>query len=148
MPRKKQPITWDQALERFTTHLQARNTAPRTLYGHRRRLLAFRAHVRDLPLAAVDLVRLRVWVAGLLSGADRPRPLSAATASHSVTTLRAFFAFLHDERLLPHDPAARLERPHLPPRPSLSVLTAKEIERLLSAPDTTTPLGLRDRPPT
>lgn len=67
--------------------------------------------------------------------------------SHSVArhlvTLRGFFRFAILEDILSGDPTADLESPKL--RKSLpSFLRVEEVERLLKAPDLSTPIGVRD----
>ena len=139
------PLSWPQALECYAAHLRAANAAPRTVYDRRRHLMAFACHMEPRGPDQVELVALREYVGALLAGSARRRPISAASVATAVSALRAFFAFLHQERLLPRDPAARLERPHVPEREPRAVLTTREVARLLAIPDLLTPLGLRDR---
>lgn len=78
--------------------------------------------------------------------------LQAQTAAHkaqssitrSISTLRKFYQYLTREGHIQKDPMLQIDSPkqgrHLP-----AVLSSEEIERLLKTPDTSTPLGLRDR---
>ena len=61
-----------------------------------------------------------------------------------LSALRGFFAFAADESWLPESPAALIENPKLP-RLLPDVLSREQVEKLLAAPDTDTPLGFRDR---
>ena len=58
--------------------------------------------------------------------------------------MKQFHKFLVEERLADEDPTALIESPtlskHLP-----MVLTQDEVARILEAPETQTPRGLRDR---
>lgn len=66
------------------------------------------------------------------------------TVVHVVSTLRHFFRYLSGEGLVEKDPMLQVDTPksgqYLP-----QVLTQNEVEKLLAVPDTSKPLGLRDR---
>jgi integrase/recombinase XerD len=70
--------------------------------------------------------------------------LATSTRSHYVSTLRHFFRYLKLDGEITDNPMEKISLPkktqHLP-----SVLTLEEVDRLLSTPDITKPLGLRDR---
>ncbi len=73
------------------------------------------------------------------------RPLGASTQHQRLQNLRGFFRFLVRERVIDANPASELElprRPHTLPR---AILSEREIEILLSLPDVSDALGLRDR---
>jgi len=59
--------------------------------------------------------------------------------------LQAFFSWLCRENILPANPAADLELPRKPPRSLPRALSLAEVESILAAPDTTDPLGVRER---
>jgi integrase/recombinase XerD len=69
---------------------------------------------------------------------------SKRTASRLLSTLKRFYRWTQRQGHMTSDPAAQVEAPK-PGRPLPVVLTEKEIERLLAAPDVATPLGLRDK---
>ena len=69
---------------------------------------------------------------------------SVTTLRRQFSSLRRFCAWLRLHGLLSADPLARLEPPKLPRRLP-GVLSESQVEALLNAPDTGTPLGLRDR---
>lgn len=70
--------------------------------------------------------------------------LATSTRSHYVSTLRHFFRYLKLDGQIEDNPMEKISLPkkthHLP-----AVLTLEEVDRLLSTPDTSKPLGLRDR---
>jgi len=74
----------------------------------------------------------------------RARGLASRSLARHLSALRGFFAFAAGEHWLPESPAALIENPKLP-RLLPDVLSREEVSRLLAAPDTTTPLGYRDR---
>jgi integrase/recombinase XerD len=69
---------------------------------------------------------------------------AAATITRSVASIRSFFHFLIREGIARHDPSVLLELPRANKKKP-SVLTQDEIERLLAAPDVSTPQGVRDK---
>ena len=68
----------------------------------------------------------------------------AASAARRVSTLKRFYQYCLRERRISADPTLRLDPPKRAPRFPRS-LSEAHVEALLAAPDTTTPLGLRDR---
>ena len=76
--------------------------------------------------------------------AEKKRGLTATSIKLEVVALRIFFRFLCARGLLAVDPAEKLPLPRLPhslPQP----LASQEIEKLLAAPASDTPLEIRDR---
>lgn len=99
--------------------------------------------------------RWRDGAGGGLVGADRAAlfdylawrtcsDYSPRSNARLLSTLRAFFALQLRRGLRADDPTALLDPPKLP-RSLPKALSEREIEALLAAPDTTEPLGLRDR---
>jgi integrase/recombinase XerD len=74
----------------------------------------------------------------------RTRGLASRSLARHLSALRGFFAFAAAEAWLSESPAALISNPKLP-RLLPDVLSREEVSRLLDAPDTTTPLGYRDR---
>jgi integrase/recombinase XerD len=73
----------------------------------------------------------------------RNQGVSGRTIARELVAIRAFCHFLHEQKLIGHNPATQLQSPRLWKRLP-SVLTSAEVEQLLQAPDTQTPLGKRD----
>ena len=76
--------------------------------------------------------------------AARHADTRATTANRRLTVFKRFYRWALRERLCASDPTLRL----LPAKQALRVpksLSEAQVERLLAAPDVTTPLGLRDR---
>ena len=70
--------------------------------------------------------------------------LSANSVARNLSSIRGFYRFLIGENICENDPTQNIDRPktarYLP-----SVLTYEEIKLILSIPDTSTTLGLRNR---
>lgn len=130
------------AIEHFIETIWAENgLARQTLDGYRRDLQGF-ARWRQgaggglAGAARGDLFDYLAWRAQLdYSPRSNARLLSA---------LRAFFALSVRRGLREDDPTALLDPPRLP-RSLPKALAESQIDALLDAPDTATPLGLRDR---
>lgn len=73
----------------------------------------------------------------------RESGLGARSRARHLVAIRGLYRFLHQEKILRHNPAKLIDLP----KTSLKlphVLSRDEIERLLEAPDTNKPLGVRD----
>ncbi|MGD8881538.1 MAG: site-specific tyrosine recombinase XerD, partial [Desulfobacterales bacterium] len=73
----------------------------------------------------------------------RESGLGARSRARHLVAIRGLYRFLHQEKILRHNPAKLIDLP----KTSLKlphVLSRYEIERLLEAPDTNKPLGVRD----
>jgi len=92
---------------------------------------------RETSLLQAQDADLRLYLAGLGRNSMR-------TLSRRLSSIRQFYGYLVRESRMQHDPSARVESPRLG-RPLPKSLTEVEVEALLKAPDTETPLGLRDR---
>ena len=74
----------------------------------------------------------------------RPESFKASSQRRLHSALRRFYRWLLDQGRRQDDPLLNIERPLRAPR-FPKTLSEKNIEDLLAAPDTATPLGLRDR---
>jgi integrase/recombinase XerD len=112
---------------------------------HTRRLL-FWLDSRGIALVDVRTPDLAGYQAELLAVTQKDgRPLSAGHQTNVVKAVKAFFGFLYRRGYALYDPSARLEYPRGERRLPRTILTPDEARRTLEAPDTRTPLGLRDR---
>ena len=68
----------------------------------------------------------------------------ASSAARRVSTLKRFYQYLLRERRIGADPTLKIDPPKRAPRFPKS-LSESDVEALLAAPDTATPMGLRDR---
>jgi integrase/recombinase XerD len=129
-------------IEPFLDHLRIeRRLAANTVESYARDLAALGrfAAGREVPLAALDRAALEAFVQQEMSRGQSPRSVARLVAA-----VRAFYRFLVLDRRLAESPADDLR----PPRawPALPKFLAEtDVEALLAQPDTTTPLGLRDR---
>tara|TARA_Y100001970_G_C14249513_1_gene870768 strand:+ start:1768 stop:2670 length:903 start_codon:yes stop_codon:yes gene_type:complete len=69
---------------------------------------------------------------------------SSKSTARSLSSLRAFFSYLTSEYNLSENPASKIESPklgHSLPK----TISESDVEKLISTPDVSNPLGLRDR---
>lgn len=74
----------------------------------------------------------------------KEREYATSTMARKIAAVKSFFSFLKREGLIQNSPTADLDSPkvekHLP-----AAMSAEEVDRLLAAPQGTTPATLRDR---
>jgi integrase/recombinase XerC len=92
-----------------------------------------------LSAADVDAFAIRAFLAEL-----HKQRISATSAARKLSAIRTFVRFLRREDLVDNDPAA-LVAPPKRPETIPAHLTVAEMNRLLEMPDSSTPLGRRDR---
>jgi integrase/recombinase XerD len=143
-------MTLDKAIRLFLDALRAQAFARRTIATYAPLLEAFvdwAARQGVESTREVDQGLLRDYQAAVAATISRyGRPLSISAQSQRLTVLRLLFAFLVRRQLLIADPARELELPRVPRRGlPYGLPTPAEMERLLSAPDVSTPLGIRLR---
>jgi len=126
----------------YLDHLRVeRGLAPNTLVAYGRDLVRLSAFARA---ARREVLDLRQGDLSEFIGALREEGLSARSVARAVHGVRGFFRFAVREGRLERDPMENLKAPRVfqaLPR----FLSPAQVEALLAAPDTNTPLGLRDR---
>jgi integrase/recombinase XerD len=118
-----------------------RGLAANTIAAYRRDLEKFRAFCEPRRLGPAQVERQHVVD---FLGRLYKQGLDARSVARQLVTLRTFFRFLAQEKVVRHDPVEHIESPRAWKRLP-KFLTLEEVEKLLATADTTTPLGLRDR---
>lgn len=135
-------------LELYEDHLHARYAprTPATYMAHVRAFLEWLAS-RGLDLVEVKAKDLDAYQTHLYAHrrASDDKPYSAAYQAMRLVVLKHLYRFLHRRGYLFHDPAGDLELPRLEKRLPRVILTVSEVRKILEAPDSKTPRGLRDR---
>jgi integrase/recombinase XerD len=129
-------------IDAYLDHLRvARRLAEHTLasYGRDLAILARFAAGLERPLSGLDRADLEASVRDRVAGGAAPR-----SVARYVAAIRGFYRFLVLDRRIERSPADDLRAPRAwPGLPTY--LSAEDVDRLLAAPDTSTPRGLRDR---
>jgi len=129
-------------VERFIdNHWAETGAATNTLAAYRRDLeqLAKFLHQRDRALDKALPSDLLDHVSGLMQSGH-----AATSVCRKISTIRRFYARMVRDGEVERDPSAKIRFPRRG-RSLPRVLSEQELEALISAPDTDTPLGLRDR---
>lgn len=130
-------------IQQFADYLRVeRGLAVNTVKSYRRDLAGFANFLSDNGLDSIsDATRLDV--AGYLAHLRRSG-LASSTVDRKTDALRAFYRFLVAEKYAEDDPTRLIESSRswskLP-----GVLSVEEVQLLLDQPDTSNPLGLRDK---
>ena len=107
-----------------------------TLQAYRRDLELLALFLKDTPLEKAAEKDLYAFLAS--------RRGKTSSAARMLSSLKRFYGWCLRERRIRADPTVRLEPPKRTPR-FPKTLSEADVEALLAAPDTTTPLGFRDR---
>ena len=143
-------VQFDSLLERFPAYLRGqRGLAENTVRIYMSDLSSFRDYLSREGLSLTDMDRqvLRGYLAWLVTKAgSRSEGYARVSVVRKLTVLRSFYRFLVQEGLFNSTPvpSGRSLRIKVQ-RPLPGFLGKREVERLLEAPDDTTPLGARDR---
>jgi integrase/recombinase XerC len=129
--------------ERYIQYLEAEKGASHyTVRNYRADLAGFFKFLTEKGLTMLDQVDrhiLREYLSYLVD-----EGVVKASIARKLSAIRSFFRYLVREGIIPKNPIEQVSSPKLDKRLP-SFLTLEEVERLLSAPDLSTPLGQRDR---
>ncbi len=73
------------------------------------------------------------------------KPLTFGSQALAIQKLKNLFRWLAKTNVILSNPASELDPPRVERRVPKAILTEREVERVLAVPDTTDPLGVRDR---
>lgn len=130
-------------MQTFIRHLETeRKLSRNTMDSYERDLAGFAEYAESLELRQPEDIQqhhLTMYVQSL-----RQQGRAVATVSRHMVSLRSFFQFLTRRRELAYDPSVHLETPKPEKRVPL-ILPVADIEKLLGAPDSRSPAGVRDK---
>ncbi len=133
----------DDLLDAFL-HYEAveRGLAENTIASYRHDLLLYLSFIDELDISSLQQTN-RMHIQAFLVELHHQGKASA-TLSRCVASIRAFYNFLLQERIVDHDPAIYVHSPKIA-RKLPHVLTMDEVSSLLVMPDPSTEMGLRDK---
>ncbi|MDR7450378.1 MAG: site-specific tyrosine recombinase XerD [Armatimonadota bacterium] len=137
------PASFGRQVDAYLAYaLAEQGLAARTVEAYRSDLDDFARFLRGRGVrdpAEVSRAAVTLYLVHLRRAGRSPAPVRRRAAA-----IRSFYRYLLREQVVTADPTLDLG----PPRPAHRlphVLTVEEVDRLLAAPDPTTPEGLRDR---
>ncbi|MBI4471844.1 MAG: site-specific tyrosine recombinase XerD [Acidobacteria bacterium] len=116
-----------------------KGVAENTLHAYRHDLAMYREHLGSTPLLTAKPVEVSGFLKFLYGRRLKPR-----SAARAFAAVRGLHKFLILEKATRENPTATVEEPRWW-KPLPNVLAFEEVDRLLAAPKTDTPKGLRDR---
>jgi integrase/recombinase XerD len=129
-------------VDAFLSHLKIeRALSPRTIEAYATDIGAFTAFLEELGVASAEGITPQI-VAAHVMGLSK-RGISRRSQARALSALRTMFRYLCEDKLLAVDPTEDVDAPK-PQRTLPVVLTVDEVQRLLAAPDISTPRGYRD----
>lgn len=136
----------DQRIKEFLQHLEyERNMSAHTLRNYASDIEQFRTYLltaskgKDIPVASIDHLTIREWMATLHAANKKKTSIARKLAS-----LRTLFQFLIREGVLEKNPAKLVATPRIE-RKLPSHLSMEDAVRFIETPDLGTDLGKRDR---
>jgi integrase/recombinase XerD len=133
-----------ELLDEFCDNLWLEDGLSRnTLDSYRRDLAKYASWIeqqRGLPILQTTHSDIQGYLAHLVV-VQKARPSSTG---RNISSLKRLFRYLLRQGKISNDPTLQIDTPKLP-RNLPKSLTEQDIEQLLDAPDSQTPLGLRDR---
>lgn len=129
----------NEHLDAFIDHLRlVRRASENTLAAYSSDVLAFLAFVEETG-ASVDQILVRRYLAHI-----QKNGIAKSSVARKIAALRSFFGFCVRRGFVESDPTEGVRAPKQPGRLP-KVMDEDNVNALMSAPDTTTPEGLRDR---
>ncbi|HFE45881.1 MAG TPA: site-specific tyrosine recombinase XerD [Nannocystis exedens] len=133
----------DREIDSFLVHLKVeRGLRPNSIIAYATDLKRFKVYLEDKGLSPrLSKINTKA-LQGFLDAQDEAG-LTPATRARRWAAVSGLFKFLRQEGRIKNDPTQGVRRPKVS-RKLPDLLTCEEIDALLQAPGTDTPLGLRD----
>lgn len=133
----------EQAVDQFIEYLHnVKNTSTNTELSYRRDLKKVIAFLRSRGLTELVNAKEEDLKAYLASMNDQH--FAAATVSRNIASIKAFFHFLSQEKIVDKDISENLKAPKIEKKMP-EILTTEEVVRLLEQPSGDTPKEIRDK---
>lgn len=146
---RSDPASMARICEDYLEYLTIRNYSERTVGARRSTLQQFFRWCQER-----DLYRPEDVTRPILENYQRwlyrfrqpnGKPLNVVTQQQRLASIKGFFKWLCRQNRILHNPASELEMPRAEKRLPLPAMTQRETESVLSLPDISDPMGIRDR---
>lgn len=135
-------LKWKDCLENFFDYLNLqRGLSKNTLSSYKNDLVLFVKEIEKKGIGVTDLDKKEIM---LYIEKRRKRGFSARSQARFISSLRSFYRFLQFNKWYDKNPAEEVDTPKLF-KGLPKFLTFDEVEALLSSPDTTKEMGIRDK---
>lgn len=134
--------------QRFSQDLLMRGFSPRTAENYTSELAPLFAFLEERGVdkpANVTRDDLEAYRHHLYYGQFNGKRLGLGRQASRLDGVKAFFRFLAEQQVILLDPSLSIRRPRRPKLIPRNLLSENETQKLLLAPDITTPLGIRNR---
>lgn len=134
-------------LKDFLQHLRRRDVSPHTITAYENDVATFLKHtsqIRQKPIDALSPSDVDAFAIRAFLGELHKLHVSASSSARKLSAIRTFVKFLRREDLLETDPSSLVAAPKRP-QTIPAHLTMDEMTALLEMPDSSNPLGRRDR---
>lgn len=132
-----------QNLDEYVTYLEdVKGLSRSTIESYRTDLLGFIAFAEERDV--INPQEVTRTMLGLYMGRLRQQGKAASSQLRCTASLRSFFQYLVRQAVIGQDPTQLLDNPKPERKPPKS-LTIEQVDKLLSAPDSGTPQGARDK---
>jgi integrase/recombinase XerD len=142
-------MNFDVLTNRYRQQLEILNFSPqtwRTQASHLHQFQRFLAEIQIADVQAVTSAMLHDFQRWLFHEPTPQGTMRHVTSQNrNISTVRSFFAFLHEEGIIAHNPAKNLEHAREPETLPRNVLTPQEARKIIEQPDLGTHVGYRDR---
>lgn len=132
-----------QYLDEYVTYLEdVKGLSRSTIESYRADLQGFIAFAEERDV--INPQEVTRTMLGLYMGRLRQQGKAASSQLRCTASLRSFFQYLVRQAVIGQDPTQLLDNPKPERKPPKS-LTIEQVDKLLSAPDSGTPQGARDK---
>lgn len=135
--------------ERFRQHLQILNRSQSTIKNYLWSLNRFLKYLFELHIYSALEVNKRIildYQKHLHYFTNRKERQDTIEAQNKhLQAIKSFFRFLKEEDFIPQDPTQDVHYAREPQKLPKTILTKKEAKKVIQKPDTSAPLGFRDR---
>lgn len=139
---------WQTLVEEFAAYLSAIGRSPLSVQGHRECLKYWRKYAAECGIESPEQVTPQIvagyqaWIYARRTRFGKPFALTSQIVI--LNSLQVFYRFLVRSGKVLNNPTLALRLPKEPKKLPGTILTPKEVRKLLSQPDTSTVLGFRD----
>lgn len=132
----------DQLLDSFIAYLAVeKGLSKNTLESYGRDVGKFIAFIHEKNISSVDAIKYDD-ILDFLSHFKK-QGFSDTTTVRTIVSIKQFFKYLQLEKIIKEDPSSQIQTPKM--KKSIpGVISLEDVEKILAAPDESTPEGIRD----